>query len=86
MGFRDTEWSNSRVRIRSKPSDAFDIKKGLRKEDPLTTSLFILNFEAAVMAMDIDTSSTIYTKFNQLLSFADNLDIMARNVWRFVSS
>lgn len=72
--------ANSRVRIRNKLSDAFDIEEGLRQGDPLATLLFNLILEAAVRAMAIDTSSTIFTKSSQLLGFADDLDIMGRNM------
>ena len=72
--------ANSRVRIRSKLSDAFDIEEGLRQGDPLATLLFNLILEAAVRTMDIDTSSTIFTKSSQLLGFADDLDILGRNM------
>src|ERR1700744_2146139 len=42
--------------------------------------LFLFILEAAVRAMDIDISSTIFTKSTQLLGFADDLDIMGRNM------
>src|ERR1700744_190935 len=55
--------ANSRVRIRNKLSDAFDIEEGLRQGDPVATrSPRNLILEAAVRAMDMDTSSTIFTK------------------------
>lgn len=72
--------ATSRVRIRNKLSEAFDVMEGLRQGDPLATLLFNLILEAAVRAMAIDTSSTIFTKSNQLLGFADDLDIMGRNM------
>ena len=72
--------ANSRVRIRNKLSDAFDIEEGLRQGDPLATLLFNLILEAAVRAMDMDTSSTIFTKSSQLLGFADDLDLIGRNM------
>jgi hypothetical protein len=72
--------ANSRVRIRNKLSDAFDVEEGLRQGDPLATLFFNLTLEAAVRAMDMDTSSTIFTKSSQLLGFADDLDIIGRSV------
>ena len=74
------EGANSRVRIRNKLSEAFDNEEGLRQGDPLATLLFNLILEAAVRTMAIDTSSTIFTKSSQLLGFADDLDIMGRNM------
>ena len=72
--------ANSRVRIRNKLSETFDIEEGLRQGDPLATLLFNLILEAAVRATDMDTSSTIFTRSSQLLGFADDLDIMGRNM------
>ena len=71
--------TNSRVRIRNKLSEAFDIEEGLRQGDPLSTLLFNLILEAAVRTMDMDSSSTIFTKSSQLLGFADDLDVVGRN-------
>lgn len=59
--------ANSRVRIRNKLSEVFDIEEGLRQGDPLATLLFNLVLEAAVRATDMDTSGTIFTKSSQLL-------------------
>jgi hypothetical protein len=72
--------AKSRVRIRNKLSDVFDIEEGLRQGDPLATLLFNLVLEAAVRTMDMDTNSTIFTKSSQLLGYADDLDIMGRNM------
>ena len=72
--------ANIRVRIRNKLSDTFDIEEGLRQEDPLATLLFNIILEAAVRAMAIDKSSTIFTKSSQLLGFADDLDLIGRNM------
>ena len=72
--------TNSRVRIRNKLSEAFDITEGLRQGDPLSTLLFNLILEAAVRTMAMDTSNTIFTKSSQLLGFADDLDVIGRNM------
>ena len=72
--------ATSRVRIRNKLSETFDIEEGLRQGAPLATLLFNLILEAAVRTMDMDTSSTIFTKSSQLLGFADDLDIMGRSM------
>ena len=77
MTLTDTK---SRVRIRNKLSEAFDIKEGLRQGDPLATLLFNLILEAAVRFIGMDTSSTIFTKSNQLLGFADDVDVVGRNM------
>ena len=55
-------YTNSRVKIRNKLSDIFEIGERLRQGDPLATLLFNLILEAAVRAIDMDTRSTIFTK------------------------
>lgn len=72
--------TNSRVRIRNKLSEAFEIKEGLRQGDPLATLFFNLTLEAAVRTSGVDTSSAIFTKSSQLLGFADDLDVVGRNM------
>lgn len=72
--------AKSRVRVRGKLSDVFDIEEGLRQGDPLATLLFNFTLEAAVRTMGMDTSSTIFTKSSQLLGYADDLDIIGRNM------
>lgn len=72
--------ANSRVRIRNQLSESFDIEEGLRQGDPLSSLLFNLTLEAAVRTMDIDSSGTIFTKSSQLLGFADDLDVIGRNM------
>ena len=71
--------TNSRVRIRNKLSEAFDITVGLCQGDSLSTLLFNSILEAAVRTMAMDTSNTIFTKSSQLLGFADDLDVIGRN-------
>lgn len=72
--------ANSRVRIRNKLSEVFDIEEGLRQGDPLATLFFNWILEAAVRTMDMDASGTIFTKSSQLLGYADDLDIMGRSM------
>jgi Reverse transcriptase (RNA-dependent DNA polymerase) len=72
--------ANSRVRIRNQLSEIFNIEEGLRQGDPLATLLFNLTLEAAVRTTDIDPSGTIFTKSSQLLGFADDLDLIGRNM------
>lgn len=74
------EGTNSRVTIRIKLSEPFDIELGLRQRDNFATLLFNLILEAAVRATNIDISSTIVTKSSQLPRFADDLDVIFSNL------
>lgn len=70
----------SKVRIRNRLSDAFNTEDGLRQGDPLATLLFNIALEKAVRCCNVDTCSTIYRKSSMLLAYADDVDIIGRNV------
>ena len=70
----------SRVRIRNKLSGHFETVDGLRQGDPLSTLLFNITLEKAVRGVNIDKHGTIFIKSGQLLAYADDIDIMGRNI------
>lgn len=70
----------SRVRIRNKLSDHFETVDGLRQGDPLSTLLFNITLEKAVRGVNIDKHGTIFSKSGQLLAYADDIDIVGRNI------
>ncbi|XP_055536142.1 uncharacterized protein LOC129724889 [Wyeomyia smithii] len=59
--------------------ESFRSRRGLRQGDGLSCLLFNIAMETVVRREGIDTSGTIFRKSGQLLGFADNIDIMARN-------
>ncbi|WP_333765087.1 reverse transcriptase domain-containing protein, partial [Streptomyces sp. IBSBF 2390] len=72
--------TKSAVRISQKASDPFDTTHGFRQGDALSCDLFNICLEMIVRRANIRTSSSIITKSVQLLAYADDIDIVARNV------
>ena len=70
----------ARVRIRNNLSEIFETMDGLRQGDPLATLLFNIVLEKIVRNSTVETSGTIYRKTSQLLGYADDLDMVGRNV------
>src|ERR1700744_5540089 len=70
----------ARVRIRNNLSEIFETMDGLRQGDPLATLLFNIVLEKIVRNSTVETSGTIYKKTSQLLGYADDLDMVGRNV------
>lgn len=67
------------VRVSGTLSSPFESRRGLRQGDGLSCLLFNVALEGVVRRAGIDTSGTIFRKSVQLLGFADDIDIMARN-------
>ena len=73
------ENTKSQVRIQSDLSDSIITKKGLRQGDSLVCLLFNSALEKAVRNAGMQTSGTIFYKSVQLLTYADDIDIIARS-------
>jgi len=71
--------TKSQVRIQSDLSDSIITKKGLRQGDSLVYLLFNLALEKAVRNAGMQASRTIFYKSVQLLTYADDTDIIARS-------
>jgi Reverse transcriptase (RNA-dependent DNA polymerase) len=67
------------VRVSGTLSSPFESRRGLRQGDGLSCLLFNIALEGVIRRARIDTSGTIFRKSVQLLGFADDIDIMARN-------
>jgi hypothetical protein len=57
----------------------FDVKSGVRQGDPLSTVLLNLLLEYAVRNITYNLDSTIFSRQHQLLAFAYDICIVARN-------
>jgi hypothetical protein len=68
------------VKVQGSVSSFFVSKRGLRQGDALSTTLFNIALEGIVRRAGINRSGTIFTKLTQLLGFADDIDIVGRNI------
>ena len=77
MTLKETQ---SVVRISKKASDTFTTSKGFRQGDALSCDLFNICLEIIMRKTERATSSSIITKSVQILRYADDIDIISRNV------
>lgn len=74
------------VRVSGTLSSPFESRRGLRQGDGLSCLLFNVALEGVIRRAAIDTSGTIFRKSVQLLGFADDVDIIARNFETMVAT
>ena len=67
------------VRVAGELADPFRSQQGLRQGDGLSNALFNIGLEGVVRRAGIDTEGTICNKSVQLLAYADDIDIIARD-------
>lgn len=70
----------SKVRIRNQLSNSFVTGEGLRQGDPLATLLFNIALESAIRRTEVARNGTIFQKSIQFLAYADDIDIVGRNL------
>jgi hypothetical protein len=68
------------VKVQGATSNVFECKIGLRQGDELSTKLFNIALEGIIRRAGIERTGTIFTKSTQLLGFADDIDIVGRNI------
>lgn len=68
------------VKVQDSTSGMFECKVGLRQGDELSTKLFNIALEGVFRKANLELSGTIFTKSIQLLGFADDVDIVGRNI------
>jgi sorting nexin-29 len=70
----------SRVKVQNALSGTFETKAGLRQGDELSTKLFNIALEGICRRARLELAGTIFSKSSQLLAFADDIDIVGRNL------
>lgn len=68
------------VKVQGALSATFESKIGLRQGDGLSTQLFNIALEGVIRRAKVEVLGSIFTKSVQLLGFADDVDIVGRNV------
>lgn len=72
--------NRGRVAIQGETLGEFNINKGLRQGDALSTVLFNIVLERAVRKIEINPGGTIYNRGSQVLAYADDLVLISRSV------
>ena len=67
-----------RIKLREDLTNPFEVKKGLKQGDALSTLLFNVALEGTMRRAGIQSSRTLATNLVQILGFADDLDIVGR--------
>ena len=75
MTLRNT-WSC--VRAANGISESFQTKRGFRHGDALSCSFFNILLEMIIKAANINTTNIIFNKSNQILGYADDIDLIGR--------
>jgi sorting nexin-29 len=68
------------VKVQDTTSSLFECRIGLRQGDELSTKLFNIALEGVFRRAKLELNGTIFTKSIQLLGFADDVDIVGRNI------
>ena len=68
------------VKVQGSTSEMFECRIGLRQGDELSTKLFNIALEGVFRRAGLELTGTIFTKSTQLLGFADDVDIVGRNI------
>lgn len=68
------------VKVDGQLSEAFDSEIGLRQGDGISTMLFNIALEGVIRRSKIETGGSIFVKSTQVLAFADDIDIIGRNI------
>lgn len=72
--------SKGRVRIQNDLSNAFGISCGLRQGDGMSPLLFNIVLEWVIRKAQVNTRGTIVNKSTQILAYADDIDVVTRNI------
>ena len=70
----------SRVKVQGLLSESFETVTGLKQGDELSTKLFNIALEGVCRRARLELNGSIFNKSTQLLAYADDIDIIGRNL------
>jgi len=71
--------TKSIVKVNGALTGNFEVRKGVRQGDPLSTLLFNLVLEKVIRAGNINREGSLYIRMHQCLAYADDVVLLARN-------
>lgn len=77
---------NCQIKIRDDTSEPFQAMNGLRQGDALSCLLFNIALEKSIRDSKVNTSGTLFNKSVQVLAYADDIDVAARNLAELTES
>lgn len=72
--------NKGKVAIQGETTQEFDIGKGVRQGDALSTILFNIVLERMIRKIDINPGGSIYNRMIQILAYADDVVVISRSV------
>ena len=72
--------TKSTVKVGKDLSEPFNTKRGLRQGDTLSCDLFNILMEIILRKSAVNLNKTISSKSHMLLAYADDIDIIGRNL------
>ena len=71
--------TNNQVKIQNKLTEQFSTHNGIRQGDSLSTLLFNIGLEKIIRNIELNPGGTIFSRSRQILGFADDVVLLARN-------
>ena len=78
--------TRARVKVDKETSDVFITRRGVKQGDGLSCDLFNLCLEYVIREANIETKGTIFNKSLQALGYADDIDLVSRNLPNLVEA
>nr|CAH7760928.1 unnamed protein product [Callosobruchus chinensis] len=72
------KYTSNKVAVEGRLSKRFEVNKGLRQEDPLSTALFNLVLENILREAKIHTKGLVYHNRHQIIAYADDITLVTR--------